>query len=75
MAIDLDTNELESLRGHLRAMNGDYCGASEVIRAFLTGHGYGVSPDGAHRAAVAFACSGCSLDGITAALGEAALLN
>ncbi|MGH9417539.1 MAG: hypothetical protein ACRD01_13020 [Terriglobales bacterium] len=75
MTVDLDRNELESLRGHLLAMGPDYCGASEVIRAFLSGHGYGISPDDAQSAAIEFGRSGCSLDAITRALRQAALLN
>jgi len=75
MTIMLDREELESLRGHLLQMGGDYCGASEVIRAFLTGHGYGISPAAAQRAAVEFGRQGCSIKSIARALGEAAWVN
>jgi len=75
MTIHIDRGELETLRGHLVEMGPDYCGASEVIRAFLSGHGYGISPQLAHQAAVEFGRMGCSVDSIAHALGEAARMN
>jgi hypothetical protein len=75
MAMTLDQDELEALRGHLLEMGPDYCGASEVIRAFLSGHGYGVSPERARHAAVEFGRRGCSLASIEAALADVSAAN
>lgn len=75
MTIHVDREALETLRGHLLEMGPDYCGASEVIRAFLSLHGYGISPTAAHSAAVEFGRNGCSLDSITEALSQAAIVN
>lgn len=75
MTMHVDRDELETLRTHLLQMGPDYCGASEVIRAFLSLHGYGISPAAAHDAAVEFGRQGCSLDSITRALNSAAAVN
>lgn len=75
MTIHLDREELESLRGHLLQMGPDYCGASEVIRAFLTGRGYGISPESATRAAIEFGRQGCSLASIESALASTSFVN
>lgn len=75
MTINLERNELEDLRSHLLQLGPDYCGASEVIRAFLSGHGYGVSPESAQRAALEFGLHGCSLDSIASALASATFVN
>ncbi|MGH9488659.1 MAG: hypothetical protein ACRD04_13855 [Terriglobales bacterium] len=75
MTFHMDRDELESLRGHLLAMGPDYCGASEVIRAFLSLHGYGISPAAAQHAAVEFGRQGCSLASIELALSQAATAN
>lgn len=75
MNLTIDRTELETLRGHLLEIGPDYCGASEVIRAFLGGHGYGISPQSARDAAVEFGRTGCSVDAIAAALGAAARMN
>ncbi|MGH9467765.1 MAG: hypothetical protein ACRD1Y_10460 [Terriglobales bacterium] len=71
----MEHEELESLRGHLLALGPDYCGASEVIRAFLSLHGYGISPTAAQEAAVEFGRRGCSLDSIRQALSAAVTAN
>ncbi len=75
MKVDLDREELETLRGHLLQIGPDYCGASEVIRAFLSGHGYGVSPERARHAALEFGRRGCSLESIAAALADVSASN
>ncbi|MGH9394026.1 MAG: hypothetical protein ACRD1E_07635 [Terriglobales bacterium] len=75
MTIVLDREELEILRGHLLQIGPDYCGASEVIRAFLSLRGYGISPTAAQHAAVEFGRQGCSLESIAHALGQAAWVN
>ena len=75
MAMKLDQEELEALRRDLLQMGPDYCGASEVIRAFLTGRGYGISPATAQAAAIEFGRLGCSLDSIARALDNAAMVN
>lgn len=75
MTLDLEREELEDLRRDLLQIGPDYCGASEVIRAFLTGRGYGISPAVAQEAAVEFGRAGCSLDSIRRALHGAALVN
>ncbi|MGH9413323.1 MAG: hypothetical protein ACRD0Y_06235 [Terriglobales bacterium] len=75
MTLQVDRDELETLRLHLVQIGPDYCGASEVIRAFLTLHGYGISPAAAHDAAVEFGRQGCSLDSITKTLNQAAAVN
>ncbi|HXE30224.1 MAG TPA: hypothetical protein VN515_00325 [Terriglobales bacterium] len=71
----IEREDLEGLRTHLLQLGTDYCGASEVIRAFLSGRGYGISPAGAQAAAVEFGRSGCSLDGILNAIAAAAQPN
>ncbi|MGH9480807.1 MAG: hypothetical protein ACRD1L_01840 [Terriglobales bacterium] len=75
MTIHLERGELESLRGQLVQIGPDYCGASEVIRAFLSGHGYGISPESAQRAAVEFGLHGCSVESISSALASATFVN
>ncbi|MGH9475617.1 MAG: hypothetical protein ACRD1C_04725 [Terriglobales bacterium] len=75
MTIQVDREALQALRRHLLEMGPDYCGASEVIRAFLNLHGYGVSPGAAQTAAVEFSRNGCSLDSIAQALSQAAIAN
>lgn len=65
--------ELQALRSQLLSMGPDYDGAAEVIRAFLSGRGYGISPLAARGAAVAFGTEGCSLEAIREALNGAAL--
>jgi len=73
--IQIDHEDLEGLRTHLLQIGPDYCGASEVIRAFLTGRGYGISPEMARLAAIEFGRSGCSLEGIKQAISQAAQVN
>lgn len=75
MTMHWNREELENLRGHLVQMGPDYCGASEVIRAFLTGRGYGISPESAQRAAIAFGQQGCTLASIERALADATFVN
>lgn len=74
-AVQIEREDLEGLRNHLLQLGPDYCGASEVIRAFLTGRGYGVSPESARWAAIEFGRLGCSLDGIAQAIAGAAQVN
>ena len=71
----IDREEIEGLRTHLLQIGPDYCGASEVIRAFLTGRGYGISPEMARLAAIEFGRSGCSLESIEQAITNAAQAN
>ncbi|MGH9542007.1 MAG: hypothetical protein ACRD2H_09010 [Terriglobales bacterium] len=66
-------SDLQNLRSQLLSMGADYDGAAEVIQAFLSGRGYGISPESARHAAVAFGTQGCSLDSIRQALNAAAL--
>lgn len=75
MPMHVDRDELETLRTHLLQIGPDYCGASEVIRVFLSLHGYGISPAAAHDAAVELGRQGCSLDSITRTLNSAAAVN
>lgn len=75
MVVQIAREDLEGLRNNLLQIGPDYCGASEIIRAFLTGRGYGISPASAHAAAVEFGRRGCSLDGIALALSQAAQAN
>jgi hypothetical protein len=75
MAMKLEQDDLEMLRRHLLQLGPDYCGASEVIRAFLSGHGYGVSPERARDAAVEFGRRGCSLASMEAALADVSAAN
>lgn len=67
-------NDLQTLRSQLLSMGADYDGAAEIIYAFLSGRGYGISPDSARHAAFSFAIQGCSLDSIRQALNDAALV-
>ena len=73
--VQIEREELEGLRTHLLEIGPDYCGASEVIRAFLTGRGYGISPESARLAAIEFGRQGCSLEGIAEALSQATSAN
>jgi hypothetical protein len=65
--------DLQELRRHILAMGADYDGAAEVIQAFLSGRGYGISPESARHAVVAFGADGCSLGSIRDLLNQAAL--
>lgn len=65
--------EIQDLRRQILAMGADYDGAAEVIRAFLSGRGYGISPESARHAVVAFGAEGCSLGSIHDLLNAAAL--
>jgi len=71
----LDVEEMEVLRGHLLRIGPDYCGASEVIRAFLNGRGFGISPEAARLAAVEFGRQGCTMLGMAQVLARAAQAN
>ena len=73
--VEIDREDLEGLRVHLLQIGPDYCGASEIIRAFLNGHGYGISPEKARTAAIEFGRQGCSLEGIAQALSQATHAN
>ena len=73
--VALDAEELEMLRGHLLRIGPDYCGASEVIRAFLNGRGFGISPEAARWAAVEFGRQGCTMLGMAQVLSRAAQAN
>ncbi len=75
ISVELGREELEILRTHLLQIGPDYRSASELIRAFLNGHGYGVSPETARLAAIEFGRQGCSLEGIRQALAGAAQAN
>jgi hypothetical protein len=72
-AFKFEVADLQELRKDLLQAGADYVGAGEIIQAFLTGHGYGVSPQSARSAAIEFAVAGCSLDSIRSALDRAAL--
>ena len=66
--------DLEGLRRQLLDIGADYYGASELIQSFLSGRGYGVSPESARSAALEFGRSGFSLDSIGVALDRAAMV-
>lgn len=66
-------HDLQELRHQILAMGADYDGAAEVIQTFLTGRGYGISPESARHAVVAFGAEGCSLGSIRELLNAAAL--
>lgn len=65
--------DLMTLRSQLMSMGADYDGAAEVIQAFLSGRGYGISPQTARDAVLNFGTHGFSLEAIRQALNEAAL--
>jgi hypothetical protein len=72
-AFKFETDDVRELRRQLLQIGADYDGAGEIIQAFLTGHGYGVSPQTARSAAIEFGVAGCSLDSIRTVLDRAAL--
>ena len=74
MTEKFSSDDLRSLRSHLVQLGADYAGASEVIQAFTSDHGYGISPESARLAALQFGMAKCSLDSIRRALNSAALL-
>ena len=55
------TNELSSLREELRQSGLDSWQAAELISAFLSGKGYGVSSNDARVAATRIEATGCKL--------------
>lgn len=69
---NFDVAELARLRSQLLQLGPDYNGAGEVIQAFLTGRGYGISPELARNAAVEFGASRCSMESIGRVLEHAA---
>lgn len=55
-------NELANLRTDLMQSGIDSWQAAEVLREFLTGRGYGVSPQTARDAITRLELMGCKLD-------------
>ncbi len=54
--------ELSSLRAELLKSGLDSWQAGELVSAFLSGRGYGVSPQAARQAATRIEAVGCSLE-------------
>ena len=54
--------ELSSLRAELMQSGLDSWQAGELVSAFLSGRGYGVSPQAARHAATRIEAVGCSIE-------------
>lgn len=66
--------EISALRSELLEGGLDALQAAELLQMFLTGHGYGVSPDAARDAAILVEGAGCSVDVIRKELDRLALV-
>jgi hypothetical protein len=66
--------ELTSLRNELLQPGIDFRQAAEVLSLFLTGRGYGVTPDQARDAVIRLEGTGCSYDLIQPELERIALV-
>ncbi len=74
MAEKFSIPELSALRTELVEGGLDSRDAAELLQVFLTGRGYGVSPEAALDAAGRVEGSGCSLDVIQKELNRIALV-
>jgi hypothetical protein len=66
--------ELTSLRNDLMHAGLDSWQAADVVSAFLTGHGYGVSTQAVRDTVMRMEHSGCSLECMQAELERLALI-
>jgi hypothetical protein len=67
-------NEVSALRNELLEAELDAWQAAELLQVFLTGRGYGVSPDAARRAASRVEGAGCSVESLQKELEGLALV-
>jgi hypothetical protein len=74
MAEKFSIPELSALRSELVQGGLDSKDAAELLQVFLTGRGYGVSPEAALDAASRVEGSGCSLEVIQKELDRIALV-
>ncbi len=74
MAEKFSIPELSALRTELVETSLDSRDAAELLQVFLTGRGYGVSPEAALDAAGRVEGSGCSLEVIQKELDRIALV-
>ncbi|HTK94865.1 MAG TPA: hypothetical protein VL382_04440 [Terriglobales bacterium] len=73
MGDKFNTTEVAALRNELLQTGLDAMQAAEVVRMFLMGHGYGISPDGALEAASRITGGG-SVEAVQADLENLALV-
>ena len=66
--------ELTALRNELIHGGLDARQAAELLQVFLTGRGYGVSPEAAFDASIRVEGAGCSLESIQSELEKLALV-
>jgi hypothetical protein len=74
MAETFSVPELTALRNELIHGGLDTRQAAELLQVFLTGRGYGVSPEAAFDASIRVEGAGCSLDVIQVELQKLALV-
>ena len=68
------TTEMSALRNELLEGGLDSWQAAELLQVFLTGRGYGVSPEAALKAASRVEGAGCSIESIQKELENLALV-
>lgn len=73
MGAKFNVTEIAALRNELLQDGLDTMQAGEVVKMFLMGHGYGISPDAALLAASRIT-GGCSVEAMRAQLEDLALV-